>query len=412
MVAAPVDLSVRLAETPALARLLPALEGLPVPVYLVGGAVRDMLRGTRSADLDLAVDGDAAAVAGELAGRLGGTAITHERFGTATVRAEELTADLATARREVYERAGALPAVEPAPLAEDLGRRDFTINAMAVGLCGGDLGRLHDPHGGRRDLEAGLIRVLHDRSFLEDPTRLLRGLRYEARLGFTLAPETERLAREAIAAGAPRAVSGKRIRDELLDLLAEPEAPAAVARMAELGLDRALHPALEADAVLFAAAKRGAAETHADPALAGLAALCVRAPGDADLERWISELDLLGPQRDAVIRAARRAPALARELSSPLRPSELHELLAGEPAEALALALALGAPAEPILRHVAERPTARLEITGADLVAAGVPESPRIGRALRETLRRKLDGELSGRDEELRAALAFAREDG
>ena len=118
---------------PALARLLPALEGLPVPVYLVGGAVRDMLRGTRSGDLDLAVDGDAAAVAAELAGRLGGTAITHERFGTATVRAEELTADLATARREVYERPGALPTVEPAPLAEDLGRRDFTINAMAVG---------------------------------------------------------------------------------------------------------------------------------------------------------------------------------------------------------------------------------------------------------------------------------------
>ncbi|MDQ4048064.1 MAG: hypothetical protein M3131_01585, partial [Actinomycetota bacterium] len=400
-------------QVKGLERLLSVIEGLPAPVYLVGGAVRDLLRGASSVDLDLAVEGDAAAIAVELAGLLGGAAMTHDRFGTATVRAGELTADLASTRREVYARPGDLPAVEPAPLAEDLGRRDFTINAMAIGLCGDALGTLHDPHGGQEDLDAGLIRVLHERSFVEDPTRLLRALRYEARLGFALSAETERLAREAAAAAAPRTVSGSRIRDELMDLLAEPEAPVAVARLGELGLDSALHPALVADADLTASAQLAALDTGADPALAGLAALCARgldSPEDG-LESWLESLSLLGPERDAVLRAARRAPALAEELRSPLRPSELHERLGREPAEALALALALGAPPDPVLRYVGGRQAARLEITGEDLLAHGVPESPSIGRALRETLRRKLDGELSGRDEELRTALALARED-
>ena len=407
------DLRARLAEVPDLARLLPALEGLPVPVYLVGGAVRDLLRGASSVDLDLALEGEAATIANELAGRLDGTAITHERFGTATVRAEKLSADLATTRREVYEVPGALPTVEPAELGEDLARRDFTVNAMAIGLCGDDFGKLHDPHGGKADLDAGLIRLLHERSFVEDPTRLLRALRYEARLGFALEAETERLAREAAAAGAPATVSGPRIADELLDLLSEPEARVAVARLGELGLDRALHPALEAKAGLVASAQRAAPETGASPALAGLAALGLKGleSGQTDLERWLGELGLLASERDAVLRAARNARALAEGLRSPLRASELHDLLGREPPEALALAVALEAPRDPILRYLDERPAARLEITGEDLLAAGVPESPSIGRALRETLRRKLDGEVSGRDEQLRTALALARGD-
>src|SRR5213592_1786444 len=161
------------AELPGMDRLLPALEGLP-PAYLVGGAVRDLLLGADSVDLDVAIEGDAPVLAWELAERLGGLATTHERFGTATVRAGDLVFDLATTRRERYERPGALPEVEPAPLTDDLARRDFTINAMAVGLTGADVDVLHDPQHGREDLHAGRVRVLHPRSFLDDPTRLLR----------------------------------------------------------------------------------------------------------------------------------------------------------------------------------------------------------------------------------------------
>jgi tRNA nucleotidyltransferase (CCA-adding enzyme) len=398
----------RVRRLPGMVRILPALEGL-APAFLVGGAVRDLLRGATAVDLDIAVEGDARSVARELATRLSGEAREHERFGTATVRSGDVSFDVATTRREVYERPGALPAVEPAPLAEDLGRRDFTINAMAIGLTGDDLGHLYDPQGGLDDLGAGVVRVLHDRSFVDDPTRLLRAVRYEARLGFSMDPETERLARAAAAEGALRTVSGARVRDELLDLLGELEVPSAIERLHELGLDRSMHPALDVEPELVASAALGATSLGSSRALAALAALCSRAP--ADLEPWLGELYLRVPERGAVARAARSAPVIAGELRrKPLRPSELHELLRDEPLEALALALAIGAPPEPILSFATELRHVRLEITGDDLRAAGVPESPALGRALEETLRRKLDGEVSGREDELRTALEVARE--
>jgi tRNA nucleotidyltransferase (CCA-adding enzyme) len=399
------DLRERVRALPGMDRLLPALDGLP-PVFLVGGAVRDLLRGTASVDIDLAVEGDGPATARALADRLRGSVVEHGRFGTATVRAPELTFDLAATRRETYPRPGALPEVEAARLVEDLRRRDFTINAMALCLTGEGFGRLHDPVGGRADLEAGLVRVLHDRSFEDDPTRLLRALRYEARLGFVMDPDSEQLARAAAEAGAFDTVSGVRVADELLDLLAEPEAPAAIERMRALGIDAALHPALDADPVLVASAALGSGEVAADPVLAGLAALCAADP-DA-VTGFVDGLQLSASARDAVLGAARAAPELARELRNAERPSRVHALLRDQPPEALALALALGAPPEPILSFAANLRNVRLEITGDDLLAAGVREGPAVGRALEETLRRKLDGRLSGRDEELRTALELA----
>jgi tRNA nucleotidyltransferase (CCA-adding enzyme) len=403
-----VDLRERVRRLPGMERLLPALEGLP-PTYLVGGAVRDLLRGADAVDLDLAVEGDARSVGRALADRLGGVAREHERFGTATVRAGELVFDLATTRRETYQEPGALPRVEAAALDEDLGRRDFAINATAVGLTGDDLGHLYDPRGGIADLEEGVVRVLHDGSFIDDPTRLLRAVRYEVRLGFRMDSRTEDLARSAAAGGALRTVSGARVRDELMDLLGEPEAPAGVERMHELGLDRALHPALDADPELAASASLGAAAIGGDRGLATLAALCSAAP--QRLDGWLSDLHLTSEERDAVARAARVAPRLAAELRErEHQPSELRALLGREPLLSLALALAMRAPSEPILRWVTKLRSVRLEITGDDLLAAGVPEGPALGRALDETLDRKLDGFVSGREEELEAALAVARQ--
>jgi tRNA nucleotidyltransferase (CCA-adding enzyme) len=402
------DLRERVRRLPGVERLTHALEGLP-PAYLVGGAVRDLLRGSEAFDLDLAVEGDARSAARALAERLGGTAREHERFGTATVRADGLEFDLATTRRERYEQPGALPSVEPAPLAEDLARRDFAINAMAIGLTGDDLGHLYDPHGGVADLREGSVRVLHERSFLDDPTRLLRALRYEARLGFTMHPDTERLARAAAEEGALATVSGARIRDELIDLLAEPQAAAGVARMAELGIDRALHPALSADPALVASTSLGAVAIGADRALAALAALSSEAP--QELEAWLAGLHLTAIERDRVARAAAAGAELARELHSREHtPSELARVLGGEPPEALALALALGAPPEPILRWADELRDVRLEISGDDLIAAGVTEGPALGRALAHTLARKLDGLVAGREQELETALRLAKE--
>jgi tRNA nucleotidyltransferase (CCA-adding enzyme) len=387
-------------------RLVPALEGLP-PAFLVGGAVRDLLLGRTTVDLDMAIEGDARMVAREVARRLDGQAVEHERFGTATVRAGDLAVDLATTRRETYSEPGALPEVEPAGLTEDLGRRDFTINAMALGLNGDVAGVLEDPHGGRDDLEAGVIRVLHGRSFIDDPTRLLRALRYEARFGFRMDEQTERLAREAAAGPGFSTVSGPRVRDELLDLLSEDEAPAAVERMRELGLDRALDPNIEADPELVAGTQLACAETGADRALAGLAALVSSAPNR--LGEWLEDLHMGRQATDAVMRAAVKGPQLASTLRNELTPSAVHAVLSCEPPEALALALARGAPGDPVLHYLADLRGIRLEITGDDLIESGVPQSPELGRALEETLRRKLDGKVSGREEELKLALSLAR---
>jgi tRNA nucleotidyltransferase (CCA-adding enzyme) len=396
----------RLDALPGFPELLAALDGQP-PAYLVGGAVRDLLRGAVPLDIDVVVEGDALAVARHVAEQLAGEGVAeHDRFGTASVQSSSLpfALELATARRETYSRPGALPDVEPAGLEEDLARRDFTVNAMAVSL---PEGALIDPHGGAEDLEAGVIRVLHDGSFVDDPTRLLRALRYEARLGGRLDPHTEELARQAIAGDALKTVSGARIRDELLDLLCEPEAPSALARMRELKLDCALHPAWRVIPDRAASALLACGETGAEPALASLAALMVP---DADaLHPLLDRLALTRGERDRVSRAAEVGGHLAHRLRPELAASEIHALLDGEPLETLAVTLAWGAPGEPVLRYLSDLRFARLEVTGDDLVAAGVPEGPAVGQALAETLRRKLDGEVSGRDEELALALSLAR---
>jgi tRNA nucleotidyltransferase (CCA-adding enzyme) len=391
---------------PGMATLLPALEGLD-RVYLVGGAVRDLLRDVQPLDIDVAVEGDALETARVVAERLDGEVEGYDRFGTATVVAPGLSVDFAQTRRESYAAPGALPDVEPAPLEEDLKRRDFTVNAIAAGLSHDELGVIHDPVGGERDLRHGVIRVLHERSFVDDPTRIPRAVRYEARLGAAMDPRTEELALEAIDAGALRTVSGKRVRVELVFLFEEEEMPAAVDRMCRLGIDKAMYPCLRCDPDRAASAALGSAETGADRALSVLAALLV---GDADaLHPWLDALAFPRPERERVARAALTGPQLAHTLRADMSDSEVHSLLHGEPLEALAVALAWGAPGEPVLRYVRDLRDASLDITGADLIAEGVPESPALGEALEETLRQKLDGHVSGRDEELRVALAVAR---
>lgn len=398
------ELRERIRSLPGMERLLPALAGLP-PVYLVGGGVRDLMLGEPVVDVDLAVEGDGPRTARELASRLDGDASPHERFGTASVRAGTLAFDIAATRSETYKEPGALPEVRSAGLAEDLGRRDFAINAMAAALQGDELGHLHDPHGGSTDLDARVVRVLHDRSFIDDPTRLLRAVRYEVRLDFKMDEPTEELAREAARRNAFATVSGPRIRDELLDLLAEHAAPRGVARLMELGLLDTLSGDLKGDPELVASAKLGASETGADPAFTALAALAGPEPDAV----WVESLALRADERDAVLRAARKAPQLAKTVRADMPDSAIHALLHCEHPETLALTLAYGAPGGPILRYLADLQGVQLEITGNDLVEAGVPESPAVGRALEETLRKKLDGELSGRDEELRHALEVAR---
>jgi len=362
----PGRLGERLAALPGVERLRDAAAG--EPVHLVGGAVRDLLLGRPRADADLVVEGDAT----EVARRLGGEVRSHARFGTATARVDGLTVDVAGARTETYPAPGALPEVRPASLADDLARRDFTINAMAVPLAGDP--ELVDPHEGLADLRAGLLRVLHPGSFADDPTRTLRAARYAARFGFELERGTARLLEDADLV----TVSADRVAAELHRTAGEDDPVAAFGLIARWGLieipDERL-TLLSPLADLFDGKPWSAVAARAD-------AIVVAATGD------LSE--------------AKRLASLA-----PARPSEVVAAARGSSGVELALARAMGATW--LDDYVRELRDVRLEISGADLMEAGVEEGPAVGRGLAAALRAKLDGEASGADEELRIALEAAR---
>jgi tRNA nucleotidyltransferase (CCA-adding enzyme) len=381
------DLLERLRLLPCGRRLLDAASGQD-GVHLVGGAVRDLLLGRDPRELDILVEGDIA----PLARRLGADATVHERFGTATVQSAGCRFDLAAARAESYARPGALPDVRPAAIDEDLRRRDVTVNAIALDLRSGALRAVEHA---REDLAAGRLRVLHDASFADDPTRLWRIARYMARLGFDLEERTAELVADAIAGDALETVSGPRIGNELRLALSEPDPVAALESAATLGLAPWLAPDGE----------RAAAALALLPAGEGRADLVVLAASLApSADRRLDELGFGAADR-AVLRACARAPQLAAAMAAAKRPSALARVVRGLPVEAVALAGAHGAEEQARrwltdLRHVA------LEIGGEDLIAAGIAPGPEIGARLATALDRRLDGELApGREAELAAAL-------
>lgn len=386
------DLAQRLRSLPAAA---PVAEVLP-HAWIVGGAVRDLLLGAVPADLDLVIEGDAVEAAQQLAEALGGSLTVHDRFGTATVEAAGHVYDLATARAETYARPGALPDVRPGGLEEDLLRRDFTVNAIAVALDG----RVAAAPGAFEDLEARVLRVLHSRSFLDDPTRLLRLVRYATRLEFGIEPDTGALAAAALAGGALATVTPARVGSELRLLLREPSALRALAWVATW--ERALEVSLAVDAAVTERALALLPEDgRADLLL--LASAC-RSASPASLAAWLDALGFSARERDTVLAAA-QAEGIERRLAAAGRPSEIAAAVRGAPVEAVALAGALGAGEAARawlddLRHVT------LAIDGADLLGAGVPQGEAVGRALAAALRARLDGDAPDRDAQLAAALA------
>jgi tRNA nucleotidyltransferase (CCA-adding enzyme) len=362
------DLARRIEALPGFAPVREAAERAGADTHLVGGAVRDALLGQVSANLDLVVVGDP----GPLIEALGGDVRRHDRFGTATVAMPDGPVDVAQARAEAYERPGALPNVSPADLEADLARRDFTVNALAVPVAGP--GRLADPHHGLDDLAAGRLRVLHERSFVDDPTRALRAARYAARLGFEPEPRTLGVLRDTDLS----TISENRVDAELRRTAAEQSPRRAFELLDGWGLV-ALAP--------------GAGEL-----IDAVAAVCAREP-------WRGEVD----RADAVLAAARGRTEAAGELArlAPGSASEAVQAAHGRTAVELALTRALGA--EWLDSYMTDWRGLRLEISGEDLLAAGIPEGPAVGRGLAAALRSKLDGEIAGREAELETALDAAR---
>ncbi len=424
----------------ALATAARLAEELGVSLHLVGGPVRDLLLGRSPLDLDLTVSpqaglarerpvgsdaGGAARFARRLAAELGGEAASDERFPTARVRFSSGPAiDVAGARSETYPAPGALPAVFPAGLAADLARRDFTVNALAVRLAPPPAPVLVDPAAGLPDLAARRLRTLHGGSFRDDPTRILRGARLAARLGFRFAAETEREAREAAAGGAFATLSGDRLRAELALLLAEEGAVAALELLEELGALDAILPGTALDGParrLLESVPKAAvwASERARPALRlelwrlRLLALVGRLGREA-AARAAERLGLEGGERELVAGCGERLDrARARLARGRPAPHEASAALAPLGAEELVLLTAEGGAAgDWARRELAELRSFALAIGGRDLVARGHPPGPAIGRALAATRAARLDGAI-GEGEELEFALAaLARETG
>jgi tRNA nucleotidyltransferase (CCA-adding enzyme) len=222
---------------------------LGFPIYIVGGFVRDLLLGRSSLDFDLVLEGDAIKLADSLASKYGGKATAHQQFGTAKWFVNKNSSiDLISARSEVYKHPAALPTVKMGSISDDLQRRDFTINTLAIRLDDSHFGELRDELGGLDDLQHGLVRVLHPHSFIDDPTRIYRAVRYEKRYDFNIAKETLALipeARELI-----DKLSAQRIRHELDLILDEPNAASMLVRLDKLGLLKPIHPSLRRDKAL------------------------------------------------------------------------------------------------------------------------------------------------------------------
>ncbi len=397
---------------------------LGMSVFVVGGIVRDLLRGGGTFDLDLVVEGDGIAFARALAHETSGKVTTHARFRTATVTLDEsVKVDIATARKESYEQPAALPLVLPASIQDDLLRRDFTINALAVRINARRFGEVVDMCVGQGDVSAKRIRVLHDRSFLDDPTRIFRAIRFEQRLGFRMDRTTLALLNEAVAKGMIAHLSGHWLRDELRLLLSEPHPRRVVARMAQLGVLRTIHPKLAWSKKLDGTLK------EVENAVAWYARSLSKQKLDSWVVRMMAMLEGLSPkavqeiakrlalpvrQVDKIRTAHAAANVTLRRLAKrpPPKPSDTYHALDGLADETLLFLMAKAKP-DSVKRQVSAHLTAyqrtRPSLTGADLKSLGLKPGPLFRKILDRLLDARLDGDVKSEADEREVVKKFVR---
>jgi tRNA nucleotidyltransferase (CCA-adding enzyme) len=384
-----------------------------VSSYLVGGVVRDLLLKKENWDLDITVEGDGIAFARLVAARYGAGLAVFERFATARLAFRDgLKMDIATTRRESYAQPADLPTVQPASIEEDLARRDFTINAMAVQLNSRQFGRLLDPYGGQRDLRTRTIRILHAGSFQDDPTRIFRAIRFEQRFNFRLERTTLRLLAKAASTNLIQRLSGPRLQNEIILLFAEHDPVRAIVRLERLKLLRFLHRRLRytkgVKQVVTALPKALAWWAHRFP--------------DAVIDRSIAYvMALLSESSPAVADGVIRRLAFSRDHTEKLRtvgrrmdhalnrltdkgeirPSQVYCLLAEFSNEALVLLLARQPSARPgvrlslLKRHLVayvKNKAVKTTLSGRDLQTMGLQPGPHYKTILRKLLHARIDG--------------------
>lgn len=382
-----------------------AAADLNVSLFIVGGFVRDLILGVPSADFDLVVEGDAIALARRAAAALGGRVVAHQRFRTAKWKlppnAPLAHLDFVSARTEFYAHPSALPDVEHASIKLDLHRRDFTINTLALSLDRNTWGDVLDFWGGERDLRDRVIRVLHSISFVDDPTRILRAVRFEQRFGFRIETRTAELIRHALPL--LNRVSGDRIRHELDLILQEAEPERHLARLAELGILAGIHPDLAADGGLsrLFAVLRNPKSAIQNLQSAIWSAWLSTLPA-ASLDSICARLSFSAKLADVV-----RQVAALRIACIQIRPdtrfSDMRTILQTFDPEPLRIAVAL-CDDDAIRARLCEY-TERLNAvkpvtTGEDLKALGLVPGPRFGEILERLQTAYLDGEITNADEE------------
>jgi len=403
-----------------------------LPVFVVGGFVRDLLLGRPSLDFDIVVEGDAIFFAKRLANRFGGRVLTHRRFATAKwdiagIHESLMTAlpitdkddpgqlpenlDLITARTEFYEQPAALPTVESSSIKMDLHRRDFTINTLALRLDGEYYGKIYDYWGGLSDLHKGQIRVLHALSFVDDATRLLRAVRFEKRFDFQIEPRTLALMKESLPL--LNKLTGARVRHEINQILAEPRAAAMLARLAELGILEAIHPKLPWNENLYSDLNRldteqidpawdlPAHSDHLDIRQACSYLIWLGKLPEATLTSIASRLRFKGDLTKLLVATSKLTAALPG--LSEASPSAVVRTLEGIPRLALYTAFLIN-PDQGLrallMKYITDWADIQPETTGDNLREMGLQPSPEYGRILKTLRDAWLDGKIKSVKEE------------
>ena len=371
-------------------------------VYVVGGVVRDLILGREPVDADISVVGDAGAFSGALAGRLGAARPTESEFLTFKITlgntSEGATSiDVVTARAETYPEPAALPDVVPSSIKDDLERRDFTVNSMGISLSDSDWGNLVDPVNGLGDIMRKRIRVLHDASFTDDPTRLFRAVRYAVRLDFSIDSTMKSLIDDSL--GKVDRLSGARLRNEFELILGEPKRVEILREAEDLGLLAAISPGLRIGSRSLEVMESGASTRFED-----LLALSTFGLTQDEAEQVAQRFD--GPEMwTKTIRGNPELADLVAVLDRPdIRRSEVAEILDSVPLQSIRAYIAAGPPLprrDRMIEYIDKIRFERPEITGDDLIAAGIEEGPVIGQLIDIVRRARLDGQVKTKQEEL-----------
>jgi tRNA nucleotidyltransferase (CCA-adding enzyme) len=381
-------------------------------LFAVGGFVRDLLLNIENLDVDLVIEGEGLKFAQRLSKLLGGRIKIHREFQTAALTfSSNLKIDIATARTEIYSRPAALPRVEAASLKEDLYRRDFTINTLAVKFNRRGFGELVDFFGGEDDLKRRLIKILHKGSFIDDPTRMFRALRFAGRFNFEIERKTSLLMREALNSGILHRLSGTRLRNEIILILKEEEPLRVVKKLKSFRIIEHIHPRLKLKREVFPAFKRiqDLLPRFKKEKIEGwtiyLLALLENLKGK-DREILVERFKL-SRKVSKVLREGRRAKEIMKKLGRKenLMPSTIYKYLYPLPLEISLFILARTGNIrvkKRILAFLGVLRKTKIKITGEDLKSLGYKPSPRFKKILEEVLRAKLEGRVSTKREELR----------